>query len=194
MYIVSSKDTNNVGCIINTLSQITSENPIITISLNKENYTSKIIKKIKKFSISILSEKTSPNIISKFGFSSSQDTDKFLNTDYEEKYNLPIIKENSCGYLICDVIDIIDAETHEIFIARVTKADKTTDLTPMTYKYYREVIKGKAPKKAPTYVKEEKTIGESWKCEICGYIHEGPLPQDFICPICGASREVFQKQ
>lgn len=25
---------------------------------------------------------------------------------------------------------------------------------------------------------------ETWKCTVCGYIHEGPLPQDFACPRC----------
>ena len=38
------KDNKKVGCIINTLTQITSDNPIITISLNKNNYTVKIKK------------------------------------------------------------------------------------------------------------------------------------------------------
>ena len=46
MYIVSSKsnDNKNVGCVINTLTQITSTEPTISISLNKDNYNNKIIK------------------------------------------------------------------------------------------------------------------------------------------------------
>ena len=45
MYVISTKDkNNNVGCIINTVTQITSENPIIAISLNKDNYTHKCSK------------------------------------------------------------------------------------------------------------------------------------------------------
>ena len=30
---------------------------------------------------------------------------------------------------------------------------------------------------------------EVWQCSVCGYIHEGPLPADFRCPVCrqGAS-------
>ena len=30
---------------------------------------------------------------------------------------------------------------------------------------------------------EEKET-EIWKCSVCGYIHEGPLPEDFRCPVC----------
>ena len=65
LYIVSSKDDKNVGCVINTLTQITSDNPTISISLNKENYTNKVIKKTKKFAVSILSEKTNKDTIGK---------------------------------------------------------------------------------------------------------------------------------
>ena len=35
----------------------------------------------------------------------------------------------------------------------------------------------------PAPEKEEKTM-EIWKCSVCGYIHEGPLPEDFRCPVC----------
>ncbi len=32
---------------------------------------------------------------------------------------------------------------------------------------------------------------ERWKCTVCGYIHEGPLPADFRCPRCGQPAGVF---
>ena len=79
MYVVT---TQNAGCIINTMTQITSENPIISISLNKNNYTNEQIKKEKKFAVSIISEKTNPNLISVFGFSSSKENNKFENFEY----------------------------------------------------------------------------------------------------------------
>ena len=46
MYIVTTKDNNqnNVGCVINTLTQITSIDHIIAIILNKDNYTNQAIK------------------------------------------------------------------------------------------------------------------------------------------------------
>ena len=40
--------------------------------------------------------------------------------------------------------------------------------------------------------KETKTM-EKWKCTVCGYIHEGPLPADFRCPICKQPAEKFVK-
>ena len=31
-------------------------------------------------------------------------------------------------------------------------------------------------------------------CTVCGYVHktDGELPQDFICPLCGAGRDAFK--
>ena len=34
---------------------------------------------------------------------------------------------------------------------------------------------------------------EKWKCSVCGYTHEGPLPQDFKCPVCKVGANKFVK-
>ncbi|MEG0895856.1 MAG: ferritin family protein, partial [Oscillospiraceae bacterium] len=34
---------------------------------------------------------------------------------------------------------------------------------------------------------------EKWRCTVCGYIHEGALPQDFKCPRCKQPASVFVK-
>ena len=34
---------------------------------------------------------------------------------------------------------------------------------------------------------------EKWKCTVCGYIHEGPLPADFTCPVCRQGADKFVK-
>src|SRR5574344_294633 len=40
---------------------------------------------------------------------------------------------------------------------------------------------------------KEETKREKWKCSVCGYIHEGPLPADFVCPRCKQPASVFEK-
>lgn len=193
MYVVT---TNNAGCVINTMTQITSENPIISISLNKNNYTNEIIKNDKKFAVSIISEKTNPNLISVFGFQSSKDVNKFENFNYKEISNIKVLQEETTGYILCEVINIVDCETHDIFIARVVDTKKLNDNKPMTYKYYHEVVKGKAPKNAPTYIEENitETKEDVYVCDICGYTHTGDLPDDFVCPICGMDRSHLIKK
>jgi len=202
MYIVSTSFNNkNFGCIVNSVVQITSSNPIISISINKNNYTNKIIKETKKLALSILSNNTSKDIISKFGFYTSETTDKFLDVNYEMIENIPVVNEDICGYLIGNVIDIIDCETHDIFLVRVEIKKVLNDLIPMTYEYYQTNLKGSSPKNAPTYI--EKKIdgnGKKYKCIICGHIYDDSiekikfedLPDDWKCPVCGVSKDKFE--
>jgi rubredoxin len=41
-------------------------------------------------------------------------------------------------------------------------------------------------------IREEKTM-EKWKCTVCGYIHEGPMTEDFKCPRCKQPAKVFER-
>ena len=34
---------------------------------------------------------------------------------------------------------------------------------------------------------------ETWKCTVCGYIHKGPLPDDFVCPVCRQPAAKFER-
>lgn len=204
MYVVTTKfNGKNVGCIANTFCQITSEDMIISVSLNKNNWTNNIIKKVKNFAISIISEKTSSEIIKKFGFYSSKDIDKFLEFEHQDICGLPVLKENTTGYFLCELINIIDCGTHDIFLAKVKDCQRLNKNTPMTYSYYHNVVKGKAPKNAPTYIEEkiEKTVEKKYKCTICNYIYDNSkekvkfenLPDDWKCPLCGAPKSAFEE-
>ena len=41
--------------------------------------------------------------------------------------------------------------------------------------------------------KTEEIKMEKWKCSICGYVHEGPMSEDFRCPICKQPASIFVK-
>ena len=152
VYIVSVKDENKyTGCTVNSIMQITSNPTTIALSVNHDNYTHSVLEKTKKFAVSILSENSAPISIGTFGFRSGKDFDKFSVIPYEIIDELPIIKD-ACGYLICEIKDKIETSTHTLFLADVKNGDVLNDKTPMTYSYYHNVIKGKSPKTAPTYV------------------------------------------
>lgn len=203
MYVVTTKSDKSVGCFINTLIQITSKDSIVAISVNKENYTNKVLKETKKFAVSILKENATDKVISTFGYFSSLEKDKFENIEYINVNDLPVVTEDICSYLLCDVINVVDCGTHDLFIAKVIDTKKLNDETPMTYKYYHEVLKGTSPKKAPTYIEEKKENINSnrYQCSVCGYIYDDSkekmkfedLPDDWKCPRCGVGKELFVK-
>ncbi len=41
--------------------------------------------------------------------------------------------------------------------------------------------------------KTEEGKAEKWKCTVCGYIHEGPMTDDFTCPVCKQPASKFVK-
>ena len=195
VYVVSSMDNDRpIGCVANSIMQLTHDS--IAVSLNHQNYTNEIVKKTKKLAISILNNSVDENVIPTFGFCSSKDNNKFENVDYELIDNLPIVK-NANSYITLEIIKEVELETHTLFIGKIIAADTLVKDTPMTYKYYHDVIKGRAPKTAPTYIEEEiKSEGEKYKCSICGYVYDGDISKendDFVCPICKQPKSVFKK-
>lgn len=204
MYALTAMDGQRpTGCIINTAVQVTSQNPTVAISVNRDNYTYDVICRAGKFALSIISEQTSQNVIARLGFCSGRDTDKFAAAEFswELRDGLPVITDNCCGYITAEVLGSYEMETHFVILARVLDAQILSDAQPMTYKYYHEVIKGRAPKNAPTYqgpaAEENEQAQERWVCSVCGYVYEGDLSQEpdtFVCPVCKQPKSNFKKQ
>lgn len=202
LYVVGCfSDDKPAGCIVNTCFQVTSENPTLAICLNKKNHTLDCIKKNPRFSISIISEDTDPLIISSFGFRSARDADKYADFGYDELEGTPLVKGSFCGRLILDAINFVDCGTHVIVVGKLISSYGGNG-KPMTYAYYHSVIKGNAPKNAPTYRAEQDATPEPgkqnvrrFKCDVCGYVveSENDLPADFVCPVCGVDRSHFHE-
>ena len=90
--------------------------------------------------------------------------------------------------MICEKVDSIDNDTHTLFIGKLTHADLFDDSKEMTYGYYQE--------HKDELLKVTTDNGKTaWVCSICGYVYYGDeLPSDYKCPICGVSRELFEKK
>lgn len=140
-------------------------------------------------------------MISSFGFRSARDADKYADFGYEVIDGAPAVKGKFCGRLILDAMDFIDCGTHVIVVGRLVTSHSGSG-SPMTYAYYHKVIKGNAPKNAPTYrapeLESEKTSPAEvrrFRCDVCGYVveSEADLPGDFTCPVCGVDRSHFRK-
>jgi len=201
LYIIGTKDGGrNVGCVVNTVTQSTSNPVTLTVCINKDNYTNACIKQTGEFAVSILSEKTKESTFRIFGFNSSRDKDKFAEVPFNlTPSRLPYINEGVTGYLQCKVINFIDNFTHTIFIVEVQEAENLFQEPPMTYAYYHNVIKGKTPPKAPSYMDENQKMkpSESFVCSVCGWKYPGSkeefehLPNEYSCPVCGAAKNAF---
>lgn len=204
VYLISTLDNGRpTGCIANSAIQITSDPASIAISINHKNHTNSCIQNTGKFAVTILSEQTDPGIIGTFGFQTGKDVNKFEAVKYQLKEGLPVA-EDGCAYIVCQVVDKMETDTHTVFLGKVLDADKLKDEPEMTYSYYHTVVKGKSPKNAPTYIKDEADSAPAaesratYTCSICGYVYDGDtpfedLPDDWKCPICKQPKSVFKK-
>lgn len=199
VYIVGTMDQGRpTGCIANSIMQITSSPATIAASINHDNYTNQCIEQTGYFSFSILSESSPADLIGTFGFQSGKDVDKFEGVAHEIVEGVPVVKD-TCGYVVCKVIDKLETATHTVFLGEVVAAETYESAAPeMTYSYYHKVVKGKSPKNAPTYLPEEDTSASASKvtyvCQICGYVYDGdPLPENFICPVCKQGADKFKR-
>ncbi|MCK4641754.1 MAG: rubredoxin [Candidatus Marinimicrobia bacterium] len=217
MYLVASQDEGQLnGQIANAIVQITAEPPTFAVSINKENLTHSFIEKSRAFTVSILGETASMKFIGKFGFKSGRKINKFDGTNFKMgKSGLPVVLDHAVAFFECKVINSFDVGNYTVFIGEAVNAETLNDSKPMTYSYYREVIKGKSPKTAPTYLdkkkitKQQESIMSKYECTICGYIYDPAvgdidngiepgtsfenLPDDWVCPECGVGKEDFEK-
>jgi flavin reductase (DIM6/NTAB) family NADH-FMN oxidoreductase RutF/rubredoxin len=134
----------------------------------------------------------------------------------------PIIVDHTCSVIECQVTNTMDVGSHSLFIVDIVDAEKLNNNIPMTYDYYHRVIKGKTPDKAPFPTEHDTEVSENiqpvpkpvatpiskYQCQVCGHIYdpaEGDpssnikpntsfkdLPDDWHCPICGASKDNFE--
>jgi flavin reductase (DIM6/NTAB) family NADH-FMN oxidoreductase RutF/rubredoxin len=220
LYVVSTKSGDKMnGFISNTVFQVTAEPAQIAVVCSKNNYTAHLISESKILSISVLQKETSSETIRTFGYQSGKDVDKFAGVNYKiGKTGVPILTKDTIAWIECTVEQTLDVGTHIIFITKIVDGEIIDNSQePLTYAYYHDVKKGKAPKNSPTYINPElieHTLhalpSEKYKCSVCGYIYDpdngdeandihpgiafDELPDNYVCPICGADKNFFNKE
>lgn len=206
LYLVSSHVGDKVaGCTVNTFAQVTSEPLQVSVALNKGNHTTSVVQEAGTYTAVSLSENAAIDLIGKFGFFSSRDVDKFepyrVGKDCEDH---SYVSEQVVARFTVRVTDSIDLGTHILFIGEVIETEVLSSDAPMTYAYYHQVKGGKTPPTAPSYLGDgddapaASSTGEpakhAWRCTVCGHIeYVDELPDDFVCPICGAGKDQFER-
>ena len=186
LYVLTARqDGKDNGCIINTCGQLTDTPLQIQVSVNKSNLTHDMIKNTGIFNVSVLTEEATFWVFQHYGFQSGRDVDKFGNLPEARTENGVRYVEGCTNAVISGkVVNTVDCGTHTLFIAEVTDTKLLDPVPSVTYQYYFDHIKPK-----PQPAKQE-----SWVCNICGYVHEGELPQNFVCPWCKHGADAFEKQ
>lgn len=176
LYVVTSNDgKKDNGLIVNTVTQVTSSPNRVTVCINKQNYSHHTIQQTGVMNVNCLSVEAPFKVFENFGFQSGRNVDKFADCEPLRSDNgLIFLPKYINSFMSLKVEDYIDLDTHGMFICSVTEARVVSDKETMTYTYYQNNVKPKP-----------QTEGKKgWVCKVCGYIHEGDLPDDFICPLC----------
>lgn len=98
MYIIGVCESDRpTGCVINTFTQITSENPMVAVCLNKNSYTYAVLERTRRFSLSVLSEETGRNAISVFGFADGRKMDKFAHVRHKMREASPMCRRTAAA-------------------------------------------------------------------------------------------------
>lgn len=219
LYIISSSDgEKRNGYVGNTAFQVTAEPGQIAISCNKDNLTTSYILNSGLFSISVLGQEASAETIGLFGFQSGKETDKFKDTNYIiGETGTPIVLDGAIAWFECKVVATMDVGTHMLIVGEIINNDLLQpDGMPLTYDYYRNIKKGVAPKNAPTYIDKSKINSikkkypdlHQYSCIVCHYNYDPELgipnddiepgtafeelPDNWTCPICGATKDMFE--
>jgi flavin reductase (DIM6/NTAB) family NADH-FMN oxidoreductase RutF/rubredoxin len=211
VYVVTSAhDGKANGQIANTAIQVAAEPPRILVAINKNNYTHDLIEKSGVFAVSVLREDTPMPFIGRFGFKTGSEIDKLEDVEFEKgSTGSPCVTENAVSVFEARVFATVDAGTHTVYVADVVSGKVLSDAKPLTYAQYH-ANKGKAPKNAPTYRAPEKKGEPGMKryvCGVCGYVYDPAdgdpdngvaagtafedLPDDWVCPVCGAEKDEF---
>ncbi len=181
LYVITCHDgKKDNGLIVNTVTQVTNTPNRLAVTINKENYSHHVIKQTGKMNINCLSTDAPFSVFETFGFQSGRNVDKFKDcTPLRSDNGLVFLPRYINSFMSLVVEQYVDLGTHGMFICSISEARVISDRETMTYTYYHQHVKPKP-----------KTDGiKGYVCTICGYVHEGELPEDFVCPLCkhGAS-------
>lgn len=207
VYVIGSRSgSQQAGCVVNTVVQVTSKPARITVAVNKDNVTSEVIKAAGAFSAVALDETVPMEMIGTFGFRTSADTDKFSEWPSEtDSQGMPYPTDHVVARFSAKVIQEVDLGSHVLFVADVVESEVMSAEPAMTYAYYHLVKGGKTPPKASSFSSEGDpaeefvaTVDENgrigWRCQVCGHVEwVDELPEGYACPVCGVGPDMFER-
>ncbi len=177
LYVVTTNDgKKDNGCIVNTVTQVTSSPNRVAVTINKENYTHHVAEQTGIMNVNCLSVEAPFSVFENFGFKSGRAEDKLKDIEELRSDNgLRFLPQYINAFFSLKVVNYVDLGTHGMFICDVTESRVITKAETMTYTYYQNNVKPKP----------ETEGKKGFVCKVCGYVYEGDeLPEDIVCPLC----------
>jgi flavin reductase (DIM6/NTAB) family NADH-FMN oxidoreductase RutF len=127
------------GMINNTVFQITNSPLRVILGMDKQHFTTDLVKESQAFSILLLGP-DQLSLVKVFGFQSGRQVDKFAGLDWHAGVTGAPVLRQCAGYFECrvDPEKTMDAGTHLVFLAEVVAGMAPhDDLKSLTYQEYR---------------------------------------------------------
>lgn len=144
LYVLTAKiGEKDNGCIIDTALQVTAVPNRLGVCVNKNGYTHDMIMETGKLTISVIHEQANLELISRFGFQSGRNVNKFDDfADCKRGENgIYYITAGTNAYISAQIEKSIDLGTHTMFVGDVTDMQVLNDLPSATYDYYQNIMK-----------------------------------------------------
>ena len=143
--MLTAKEDQDNGCIINTCVQVANEPTRIAISCQSGNLTKEMIERTGVFNVSLLSEDVPFETIRHFGMQTGREVRKLDSwADAKRSHNsLLYLTENTNAMFSCKVVDKKDLRSHMMFIGEVTERKVLSKAPSCTYAHYHKAIKPK---------------------------------------------------
>ena len=145
LFVLTAKEDQDNGCIINTCVQVANEPTRIAISCQSGNLTKEMVERTGVFNVSVLSEDVPFETIRHFGMQTGREVRKLDSwADAKRSHNgLLYLTENTNAMFSCKVVDKKDLGSHMMFIGEVTESKVLSKAPSCTYAHYHKAIKPK---------------------------------------------------
>ena len=145
LFVLTTKDQKDNGCIVNTAVQVGSDPTRIAVSCQMGNLTRETIEKTGVFNVSVLTQDVPFETIRRFGMQSGRDTDKFADFSgvKRSENGLYYLTENTNAMFSCQVKEKVDLGSHMLFVGQVTQSKVLGKGESCTYAHYHKAIKPK---------------------------------------------------
>lgn len=220
LYIVTSRDgERRNGCLINAFMQVAEQPCVVAMALSKKTLTHELTAASRKFAVQVLERDTPLTFLGVFGFRTGREYDKLAEVNWRDgKDGCPVVLDHTLASYEVRVASTMDCGTHTLFIGNAVRSEGLAGGEPLTYAYYHDVKGGKTGRNAPGYQVFE-SAGQNKKgssemkryvCVVCGYVYDPDkgdpdngiepgtsfekLPDDWVCPVCGAGKDQFEAE